>query len=84
MVGFDHREAGRSCRSWLTLQRIIGHRAIIYGCCIGDDSLVGMGAIILNGASISRNCLIGTRALVTEGTVIRDNSLAIGSPGRVV
>lgn len=61
----------------------IGHRAIIHGCTIGDDSLIGMGAIILNGAVIGRNCLIGAGALVTEGKVIPDNSLVVGAPAQV-
>ncbi len=62
----------------------IGHRAIVHGCTIGDNSLLGMGAIVLNGAKIGRNCLIGAGALVTEGKEIPDNSLVVGSPGRVV
>jgi carbonic anhydrase/acetyltransferase-like protein (isoleucine patch superfamily) len=66
---------GRNCT--------IGHRAILHGCAIGDNSLIGMGAIILNHAVIGRNCLIGAQALVPEGKVIPDNSLVLGSPGRV-
>ncbi|MEM9212259.1 MAG: gamma carbonic anhydrase family protein [Pseudomonadota bacterium] len=62
----------------------IGHRAIIHGCTIGDQSLVGMGAIILNGAKIGRNCLIGAGALVSEGKDIPDGSLVLGMPGKVV
>jgi carbonic anhydrase/acetyltransferase-like protein (isoleucine patch superfamily) len=62
----------------------IGHRVILHGCTIGDHSLVGMGATILNGARIGRNCLIGANALVTEGKDIPDNSLVVGSPGKVV
>lgn len=62
----------------------IGHRATLHGCTISDNSLVGMGAIILNGAKIGRNCLIGAGALVTEGKEIPDNTLVVGSPGRVV
>jgi carbonic anhydrase/acetyltransferase-like protein (isoleucine patch superfamily) len=62
----------------------IGHRAILHGCTIGDNSLVGMGAIVLNGAVVGRNCLIGAGALVTEGKVIPDNSLVLGRPGKVV
>lgn len=61
----------------------IGHRAILHGCTIGDNSLVGMGAIVLNGAVIGRNCLIGAGALVTEKKVIPDNSLVLGAPARV-
>jgi carbonic anhydrase/acetyltransferase-like protein (isoleucine patch superfamily) len=62
----------------------IGHRAILHGCTVGENSLVGMGAIVLNGARIGRNCLVGAGALVTEGKVFEDNSLIVGSPGRVV
>ena len=62
----------------------IGHRAIVHGCTIGDNTLIGMGAIVLNGAKIGRNCLVGAGALVTEGKEIPDNSLAVGSPARVV
>lgn len=62
----------------------IGHRAILHGCTIGDNSLIGMGAIVLNGAVIGRNCLVGVGALVTEGKVFPDNSLIVGSPAKVV
>ena len=62
----------------------IGHMAMLHGCTIGDESLVGMAATILNGAVIGKNCLIGAGALVTEGKVIPDGSLAIGSPAKVV
>lgn len=61
----------------------IGHRAVIHGCTIGDNVLVGMGAIILNGAVIGENSLIGAGALVTEGKVIPPGSLVIGAPGKV-
>jgi len=62
----------------------IGHNAILHGCTIGDNSLVGMGAIVLNGAVIGENCLIGAGALVPEGREIPDNSLVVGAPGKVV
>ena len=62
----------------------IGHRAILHGCTIGDNSLVGMGATILNGATIGRNCLIGAGALIGEGKTIADNCLVVGMPGKVV
>jgi carbonic anhydrase/acetyltransferase-like protein (isoleucine patch superfamily) len=62
----------------------IGHRAILHGCTIGDNSLVGMGAIVLNGAKIGRNCLVGAGALVTEGKEFPDNSLIVGSPAKAV
>jgi carbonic anhydrase/acetyltransferase-like protein (isoleucine patch superfamily) len=62
----------------------IGHRAILHGCSIGDNSLIGMGAIILNGAKIGKNCLVGAGALVTEGKEFPDNSLIVGSPAKVI
>jgi carbonic anhydrase/acetyltransferase-like protein (isoleucine patch superfamily) len=62
----------------------IGHRAILHGCTIGDNSLIGMGATLLNGASIGQNCLVGANALVTEGKVFPDNSLIVGSPARLL
>ena len=63
---------------------IIGHQAMIHGCTIGDNSLIGIGATILNGAKIGKNCLIGAHALITEGKDIPDNSMVIGAPGKVV
>jgi carbonic anhydrase/acetyltransferase-like protein (isoleucine patch superfamily) len=62
----------------------IGHRAMLHGCTIGDNSLIGMGAIVLNGAKIGKNSLVGAGALVTEGKEFPDNSLIVGAPARVV
>ncbi len=62
----------------------IGHAAIVHGCTIGDNTLIGMGAVVLTGARIGRNCIIGAHALVPEGKIIPDNSLVVGSPGRVI
>jgi len=62
----------------------IGHKAMLHGCTIGDNTLIGMGAIVLNGARIGRDCLIGAGALVTEGKEIPDGSLVVGSPAKVV
>ena len=62
----------------------IGHMVMLHGCTIGDNSLVGIGAIVLNGAKIGRNCLIGAGALIPEGKEIPDNSLVMGAPGKVV
>lgn len=62
----------------------IGHGAIVHGCNIDDNTLIGMGAIILNGAKIGKNCIIGAGALVTQNTIIPDNSLVIGNPGKVL
>ena len=61
-----------------------GHMAMLHGCTIGDNSLIGIGAVILNGAKIGGNCLIGAKALITEGKEIPDNSMVLGAPGRVV
>jgi carbonic anhydrase/acetyltransferase-like protein (isoleucine patch superfamily) len=66
---------GRNCT--------IGHRAILHGCSIGDNTLIGMGATILNRARIGNNCLIGANTLITEGKVIPDNSLVMGAPGKI-
>jgi len=62
----------------------IGHRAILHGCTVGDNSLIGMGAIVLNGARIGANSLVGAGALVPEGKDYPDGSLIIGTPGRVM
>lgn len=62
----------------------IGHGAIVHGCTVGDNSLIGMGAIVLNGAEIGKNCIVGAGALVTQGTVVPDGSLVLGSPAKVV
>ncbi len=63
---------------------IVGHRVMLHGCTIGDNTLVGIGSTILNGAVIGKNCIIGAHALITEGKVIPDNSMVIGSPGKIV
>lgn len=62
----------------------IGHSCIIHGCTIHSGALIGMGSTILNYAEIGENSLIGAGSLVTENTVIPPNSLAFGSPARVV
>jgi carbonic anhydrase/acetyltransferase-like protein (isoleucine patch superfamily) len=62
----------------------IGHRAILHGCTIGDNCLIGMGAVILNGAKIGNNCLVGAGALVTEGKEYPDNSLIVGTPAKAI
>ena len=62
----------------------IGHLVMLHGCTIGDNSLIGIGAIILNGVKIGKNCIIGANTLVTENKVIPDNSLVVGSPGKIV
>ncbi len=62
----------------------IGHQAMLHGCTVGDGSLVGIQAVVMNGVRIGRECLIGAGALVPEGKVIPDRSLVLGSPGKVV
>lgn len=62
----------------------IGHGAIIHGSIIEDNTLIGMGAIILNGARVGRNCIIGAGALVTQNVMIPDNSLVVGNPGKIM
>jgi carbonic anhydrase/acetyltransferase-like protein (isoleucine patch superfamily) len=62
----------------------IGHKVMLHGCDIGEGSLIGINAVVLNGAKIGKNCIIGANALITEGKVIPDNSMVMGSPGKVV
>jgi carbonic anhydrase/acetyltransferase-like protein (isoleucine patch superfamily) len=62
----------------------VGHGAILHGCTVGDESLVGMGAIVLNGARIGRRCLVAAGALVTEGKEFPDGTLILGSPAKAV
>ena len=62
----------------------IGHGAIVHACTVGDETLVGMGAVILDGAVIGRQSLIGAKALVTQGTKIPPGSLVLGAPAKVV
>lgn len=62
----------------------VGHKVMLHGCTIGDDTLIGIGAIVLNGARIGKNCLVGAGALVTEGKEFPDGSMTIGSPAKAV
>lgn len=62
----------------------IGHQAIVHGCTIADDCLIGMGARILNGAALGPFCLVGAGALITEGKRFEGGSLIVGVPARVV
>ncbi len=62
----------------------VGHRAILHGCTVEDDCLIGMGAVLLNGARIGRGSVIGAAALVLEGTVIPPESLVLGFPAKVL
>jgi carbonic anhydrase/acetyltransferase-like protein (isoleucine patch superfamily) len=67
---------GRDC--------VIGHHVVLHGCEVGDNSLIGIGAVILNRAKIGRNCIVGARSLVTEGKSFPDNSMIMGTPAKVV
>lgn len=58
----------------------VGHNAILHGCTVGDNSLIGMGAIILNGAKIGKNCIIGAGAVVRQGMEVPDGSMVLGIP----
>lgn len=62
----------------------VGHSAVVHGCTVEDDVLVGMGAVLLNDCSIGAGSIVGAGALVTEGAVVPTGSLVLGSPGRVV
>ncbi len=77
-----HTDAGQP----LTVGRnvTIGHQAMLHGCTVGDHTLIGIKATVLNGAKIGRRCLIGAHALIPEGKEIPDGSLVMGAPGKVV
>jgi carbonic anhydrase/acetyltransferase-like protein (isoleucine patch superfamily) len=62
----------------------IGHQVMLHGCTVGDNSLIGIQAVVLNNAKIGRNCIVGAGSVVTEGKEFPDNSLIIGSPAKVV
>lgn len=61
----------------------VGHKVMLHGCTIGDNSLIGINTVVLNRARIGRNCIIGANSLIPEGKEIPDNSLVMGSPGKV-
>jgi carbonic anhydrase/acetyltransferase-like protein (isoleucine patch superfamily) len=62
----------------------VGHGAVLHGCTIGDDVLVGMGAIVMNGAVIGERSILGAGTVVTEGTLIPSHSVVLGVPGKVI
>ena len=62
----------------------VGHMVMLHGCTIGDESLIGIGAVVLNGAKIGKNCLVGAGSLVTEGKEFPDGSMVMGTPAKVV
>ncbi len=61
----------------------VGHKVMLHGCTIGNNSLIGIGSTVLNGAKIGNNCLIGAHALVTENKEFPDGSLILGAPAKV-
>jgi carbonic anhydrase/acetyltransferase-like protein (isoleucine patch superfamily) len=62
----------------------VGHQVMSHGCTIGDESLIGIAAVVLNGARIGRNCVVGAGSVVTEGKEFPDGSLIMGTPAKVV
>jgi carbonic anhydrase/acetyltransferase-like protein (isoleucine patch superfamily) len=62
----------------------VGHQVMLHGCTIGDESLIGIGAVVLNGARIGRHCVVGAGSVVTEGKEFPDGSLIMGTPAKVV
>lgn len=62
----------------------VAHNVVVHACCIGDFTLVGMGAIVLDGAEVGKECLIGAGAVVTPRTKIPPHSLVLGNPGKVI
>ncbi|MCM5680261.1 gamma carbonic anhydrase family protein [Schlegelella sp. S2-27] len=62
----------------------VGHQAMLHGCTVGDGTLIGIQAVVLNGARIGRNCIVGAGALVTEGKEFPDGSMILGSPAKAV
>ena len=77
-----HADAGQPLRIGRNVT--VGHKAMLHGCTIGDESLIGIGAVVLNGAKIGKHCIIGANSLIGEGKEIPDGSLVMGSPGKVV
>jgi carbonic anhydrase/acetyltransferase-like protein (isoleucine patch superfamily) len=75
---------GSNIQDASVLHVTVGHQVMLHGCTIGDESLIGIGAVVLNGAKIGRNCLVGAGALVTEGKEFPDGSMIIGSPAKAV
>ena len=77
-----HADAGQPL---VVGQRVtVGHQVTLHGCTIGDESLIGIGAVVLNGARIGKHCLVGAGSLVTEGKEFPDGSMIMGSPAKVV
>jgi carbonic anhydrase/acetyltransferase-like protein (isoleucine patch superfamily) len=79
VIHVSHQVAGTTVGDRVT----VGHNVILHACTIGNDSIIGMGSIILDGARVNPFCIVGAGALVTPGTDIPEGSLAVGSPARV-
>ena len=62
----------------------VGHKVMLHGCSVGDYSLIGINAVVLNKAKIGKYCVIGANTLITEGMDIPDFSMVVGSPGKIV
>ena len=62
----------------------VGHMVVLHGCVVGDDTLIGIGSTILNKTKIGKNCIVGANTLIAENKVIPDQSLVLGSPGKIV
>lgn len=77
-----HVDAGKPCTIGNNVT--VGHKAMLHGCTVADNTLIGIGATVLNGAHIGSNCIIGAHALIPEGKEIPDGSLVMGAPGKVV
>ena len=63
---------------------VIGHNVVMHGCAVGDNSLIGMGAILMNGVTIGKNSLVGAGAVVTEGKTFPERALIVGAPARAI
>jgi carbonic anhydrase/acetyltransferase-like protein (isoleucine patch superfamily) len=77
-----HADPGAPLR--LEANVTVGHMAMLHGCTVGEGSLIGIKAVVLNHAVIGKHCLVGANTLIPEGKVIPDRSLVVGSPGKVV
>ena len=77
-----HADPGLPCR--LGSRVTVGHLACVHGCQIDDEVLIGMGAIVMNGAHIGSGSIVGAGAVVVEGTIVPPDSMALGIPARVV
>ena len=62
----------------------VGHMVMLHGCSLDDNTLIGIGAVLLNNSKIGKNCIIGSKSLITENKKIPDNSLVMGSPGKII